>query len=186
MDISEILGKKKPQRLKVPMLLDEDLRERRDLLIVAIGKAERAEAAGTGDMTSSPASLRAEYAELEEEIEAAQVVFEFQAISRDDWMRLVNTYAGGDESVNEITDDFAKHLVQEACVEPKMTMRDLDEMWASENWSMGETDKLFTGAWNVNRKVRDVPFIGAGIDGTPSTGERSDIAPLEESHDLSS
>ena len=59
-------------------------------------------------------------------------------------------------------DTFAPALISAVSLEPKLSVDQVKEIWASEQWSSGERTNLFIQALSVCQSGLDVPFTGRG------------------------
>jgi len=67
-----------------------------------------------------------------------------------------------------------------ASVDPKLTQADVKKMFRDPDWSAAEIDELFQTAYDVNREVRNISFMQAGISEMLSSGLSSTTAQNEE------
>ena len=179
MGAADVLKRKKPRTRSVEIVLDDVLTARRDELIASISRLKRMEGwADSGDMSSEIPALQAELRKVISDVEQSTVTFDFKAISRNDWNALVEKYQDDEGKLGE---PFEVQIVAGSSTgENKLTVKQVEKMYASSDWSAAETDMLFQGAWTVNREVRDIPFTPAGIEAILSTGSNSTTADQEE------
>lgn len=179
MSASEVLKRKKPRTRKVEIAMDDSQLQRRDELIASIAREKRLESwADGGDMASPIPALQSDLREVLGQIEDDVVVFEFGAMSRNDWNAAVEKYKDEDDA---LTEEFEIFIVAKSSQgENKMTVKQVEKMYSSGDWSAAETELLWTAAYSVNREARDIPFTPAGIEAILSTGSNLTTAEDED------
>lgn len=121
--------------------------------------------------------IKEQIRDLDVEINESRQEFVFGAMPRTRWVELSERFTDPDTEELDV-EQFGPYLISESSVDPVMTLDDVNEMW--ETWSAAETEQFYICAYRVNREVRDIPFISAGIDTTPTSGENSTTADPEE------
>ena len=177
MDFKQITKRKKARVSSVEILLDDDLLGRRDDLFLAIRQAQRVEAWDGGDMASPLPGLRQELVDLSELIDKATATFKFTSMPRKQWQDAVEKYQDKDGKLGE---DFEVFIIAKSAVDPKLTQKDVRGMFRSPDWAAGEIDELFQAAYDVNREVRNILFMQAGISEMLNSGLNSTTAQSEE------
>lgn len=116
-------------------------------------------------------ALRAALDEAAEALDAVTVWYKFRALGRNAWEALKAKHPATEEdhqASREATgkdDDTAQwhfqtlapELVEKACVSPKLSADDVDEIFNGENWNDQEISRLFTAALTPQVTARQNP-----------------------------
>ena len=179
MGVTDVLKRKRARTRTVEIVLNDGLVERRDELIASISRMKRLESwADSGDMASPLPNLQDELRDVLEQIEGETAVFEFVAMSRNEWNAAVDEHTLDDGSLDDSFDVFI--VAKSSTGENQMTEDEVREIYNSAQFSPAECDLLFQAAYAVNREARDIPFTEAGIDAILSTGSKSTTAENED------
>ena len=180
MSATEVLKRKKPRTRSVEIALDDSLLQRRDELIASIAREKRLESwADSGDLSSPIPALQSDLRVLLAEIEKDVAVFEFTAMSRNEWNAAVDEYK--DVENDALTEEFEIFVVAKSSTGAnKLTVKHVRKMYQSGDWSAAETEMIWAAAYAVNREARDIPFTPAGIEAILSTGSNLTTAEDED------
>ena len=179
MGADDVLKRKKPRVQTVTVVLDDSLTDERDKLIAEISRMKRSDSwADSGDMGTVIPALQDDLRKVLAKIEADVIEFKFRPISRNDWNAAVEKYANDEGNLGE---DFELFIVANSSFgDNKLSMKQVEKMYSSSDWSAAETEAMFNAAYSVNREARDIPFTPAGIEAILSTGSNSTTAENEE------
>ena len=190
MDIKDVMAKKTASRIETSIQLDGGIAQEIENLREEIRNAER----GDIRLNRNPVApgLKKQLGELVEKARDTEVTFIFQAIGRVAWDKMVTDYPPTDED-KELEKDaawdlnrFPPAIIQAACIDPKMTAEEVQEIWDSTDWSQTELTKLFAAAWQANQETPNIPFDRLGIELMPPTEPKSVGAEIVESPEASS
>ncbi len=180
MDFKELTARKRRRTRTVWVLLDDELVAEKDRLTIEVGVAERQDT--WQNRTPEAPAMRARLLELDVLIAEQRVAFVFGAMPRTRWNELVDEFTVEDTNGDDELDveAFGPYLLSESAIDPPMTLDDVADMFTGDNWSPGETEQLYIAAYQVNREVRDIPFISAVTAATANSEQNSTTAPPEE------
>lgn len=168
--IADIRARKKPRRQEVDIPLDSQaLAELADLQ-KALAKAEaRDDMRNRGTKEAPP--IRKQIEELEARIGDAFATFVFQQLPRAVYKELVDAHPPIEEGRRWNDETFPFDLIASSCVQPKLTVADVAEMFADpdECWGEKEFDLLYGAALLVNEADSRIPFGLRGSRPTPAS-----------------
>ena len=203
-DIASILGKRKPRREPVRLLLDGELSERIARQREKVKQAKRREAASPQGLGSPVSRLEQELADLQVAADESVTEFTFQAIPRTELEELKRNHPPTQEqweryreSVRDVPVivglqlqppefdwvSLAPALLAACATEPKMTRSEAQTLW--DTLSDAEAAQLFNAAWGVNQQAATRPFSGTDTVTTPNFGPDSTTPQNGESPSLS-
>ena len=101
---------------------------------------------------------------------------ELQALrGRRDFQELLKKHPPRPEDVEDGLDmnpeTMGPELLAAAYKDPEMSLSDAEAIW--DEWDDAVVTQLFLTAYNVNKEVRDVPFVNTNSGRTPSSERRS-------------
>lgn len=166
--VEQILARKKPRRVRVPVVLDGDAAE-------ALADAERAvaEAERSGD-EAALSDARERLGEASAAAEAATTVFVLRSIGRRRFEELLAEhpptsrqradFAERSASLGLNTgrlsydpDSFPPVLIAACCEDPEMTVEEARALWDSEQFNEAELALLAAAAFTVNTSAVVAP-----------------------------
>lgn len=169
--IEEIKARKKAVTKQVAIQLDGEIADRiSDLrkLHTAARDADRL----SNEPDEAP-KIQEQINTLVEESKDTEVVFTFKSVGRFRYDELVTAHQPTKEAKKEgaefNADTFPPALVAESCVEPKMSLEDATEIFASPDWNGAELRRIFFGALEVNTETGDIPLSRGESDGSLSS-----------------
>jgi hypothetical protein len=94
--------------------------------------------------------------------EPVEVGLTFRGISAREYDKLVSKHpprpADKKQGYGYNPDSFGPAIIAETCVEPQMTVEDVTEIWASDDWNRGERMMLLMAAIEVCTVGLQLPF----------------------------
>jgi hypothetical protein len=178
-DFEELQRRKRPATAECRIALDSEVIDTHARALAAYDAAK-----AVADEHPGPAS-KAALADAEDALETAEaaaaeatVTFKFKGLSEEDWDALVGEHPATSDQVRKARrdatsvptwneDTFPCALVAACCVEPEMTVEQVEQMWKSPDWNAAELQGLFSAAYSASR-TRRVPELGKGFGRTPS------------------
>jgi len=179
-DFEALLARKRPATAECVIALDA---EAVDAVAAARAVWQAAEAAAIDHPELRSAQQARDNAEAaldaaEKAAADATATFRFEGISGPKWDLLVDAHPPTDEQVEKARaakeelptwndDTFPPVAVAACCVEPAMSLEQVQQLFASGQWNAAETQGLFSAAHTASR-TRRVPQLGKGFGRTLS------------------
>lgn len=164
------LKKKQPLERKVTIPLDQDALDAYDTAVSALERAKT--------FNEDTTEAEAQVAEARANLQEHTVTMVFRAIGRKNYDALIELYPPTEEQIEEFRnenldrhgnpskgkpaydiDKFAPALVAASCVEPEMTLDQVNELF--DEWNATELAQLWVAALEVNTHRR-VVSLGNG------------------------
>lgn len=160
-DIKDILAKITPVKAEARICLDGDLYLQRDRVRERLDALDGWEASALSD-TDPRVHLRDELAAIEQRMRDAQVTFVFTAIGDRASSDLLAAHPSpkDDKGADKYAwnpQTYPVALVAAACVDPKMTVADVEALF--DRCNLDQRNTLFGAAFAANNRSLDVPFL---------------------------
>lgn len=172
------LKKKQPVEERVPIVLSDDGIEALAEARILLARAESMARSDSPEDEAKVAEAKAAVDKAEKQVEAATVVFRFRSVGRDAWRKIkeehppteaqraaVKKEFGPDAEPEWNTDTFPAVAISATCVEPAMTVEQVQELFDSPDWNDVELGLLIKGAVDANSRTR-VGDLGKYFGGT--------------------
>lgn len=108
--------------------------------------------------------------------------FVFRELPKNVYRELIERHPPIDKRLRWNPKTFEPALIAACCIQPKVSLTDIEEMFANadEAWGEAEFRLLFDGALEVNEATARVPFGGNGSEPTTSSEPSSTSAAGED------
>lgn len=172
--LAEIMELKVPVTKRVRIQLNGALSDNVARLESDLNIARRADAMSNQSVPQAP-KIQTELDKLNEDSLATEVTFVFQSIGHMAYDKLVEspkhkpTKAQAKEGSNFNPLTFPQAIVAASCIEPVMTLEEVEELFQVESWNNAELTKLFYGALECNSETGDTPLSLRGLSGMLSS-----------------
>lgn len=169
--IAEIMAKKKAVTKRVPIQVDGEVADE-ILSLRRLHSAARDSDRLSNDPDKAPA-IQKKIDDLVTKSQDTITVFIFKSVGREAYDDMIlehpPTEKQKDDGADFNTDTFPPALVAASCVEPEITLKEANTIFASDQWNGAELRELFFGALGVNTETGDIPLSRSGSDGTLSS-----------------
>jgi hypothetical protein len=181
-DIAEVLKRAKAPERVVEICLDADLAAEHDELSRRLTEAQRSQTALSDG--GKAAKVAKEIRDLEGRMQASVVPFRMRGLSayrRQEWLDAHPAREGKQELFDPYTGPVA--LIAACCVDPQMTPEQAKEL--CDKLGTGQTDQLFSAAWEATNGGSAVPFsVAASVTLRASDRSSSGTGPRPAPLDL--
>ena len=172
--LAEIMAIKSPVTKRVTIQLDGSLSDNIARLDADLIVARRFDAM-SNQAVPSASKIQTELDKLNENALNTETTFVFKSIGHIAYDKLVEspkhkpTKAQAKEGSNFNPLTFPQAIIAASCVQPVMTLEEVEELFVIDSWNNAELTKLFYGALECNSETGDTPLSSRGLSGMLSS-----------------